>query len=317
MYIIHVTAGSLLHMHIPSATGEWLLDGDPAIRWQTMHHLLDAPLTRVNQERTRVATSGWGRTLLDHQDPEGTWARAIYSPKWISTTYSLLLLRWMGLAPTNDRGRQGCACLWEAVDVVGGVSIKQASYPPDICISAMWLTLSAYFKYHDDRLPAVVEWVLANQLDDGGWNCESVRTGSRHSSFHTSILVLEALAQVDDPAHETAAARGREFFLDHRMYRSHHTGEVARPAFTRFSFPPRWHYDVLRGLDYFRSVNAGYDERLEDALTLVRSKQRRDGLWPVQNKHPGRVWFDMEVGREPSRWNTLRALRVLKWADSR
>ncbi len=302
-------------MAITTATRDWLLAGDPAIRWQTMQDLLDTPSAQVANERKRVATAGWGRALLDEQDPEGSWAKSIYSPKWISTTYSLLLLWWMGIPPTNTAARRGCAHLWDAVDVHGGVSLPRASYPPDICISAMWLKLAAYFDHHDTRIPTVVDWVLENQLRDGGWNCETVRSGTRHSSYHTSILVLEAFAQLDDPKYADPAAAGREFFLDHRMFKSHRTGEVSHRAYTMFSFPPRWHYDVLRGLDYFQSVQAAHDERLDDALNLLRSKRRRDGLWPVQNKHAGRVWFDMEAGRQPSRWNTLRALRVLRWAE--
>ncbi len=281
-----------------------------------MADLLHRAQSTVKRERAMVATTGWGKQVLDEQDPEGTWARGIYSPKWISTTYSLLLLWRFGLPPTNPAGRKGCSRLWESVTVDGGVSLRNASYPPDICISAFWLTLAAYFGHEDDRIPTVVDWVLANQLDDGGWNCETVRTGSKHSSFHTSIQVLEALAQIGDPEHEDAAGRGREFFLDHRMFRSHRTGKVAHPAYTMLSFPPRWHYDVLRGLDYFRSVGAEPDKRLDDALDLLRSKQRKDGLWPVQNKHGGRVWFDIETGRQPSRLNTLRAMRVLDWADA-
>ena len=303
-------------MYLSDETRAWLLDGDPAIRWQTMSDLLDRAPSTVHRERSRVATTGWGRQLLDKQDPAGTFAGALYSPKWISTTYSLLLLRRMGLPPTNAAGRKAVACLWDAVDVDGGVSLPNASYPPDICISAFWLTLGAYFGHHDPRNPKVVDWVLSNQLADGGWNCATVRTGSKHSSFHTTILVLEALAQIGDPQHDEAAAAGREFFLEHRLFRSHRTGEVSHPAYTKFSFPPRWHYDVLRGLEYFRSVNAALDDRLDDALALLQSKERKDGKWPVQNKHSGRVWFDMETGRQPSRWNTLRALRVLRWASS-
>jgi hypothetical protein len=202
------------------------------------------------------------------------------------------------------------------VIVDGGVTWKTATSLPDICISAFWLTLAAYYGHPDDRIPDVVDWVLDNQLADGGWNCDNVRSGSTHGSFHTTMQVLDALAEMGDPEHDRAAVRGREFLLDHHLYRSHRTGEIAHRAFTMLSYPPRWHYDVLRGLDHFRMVNAPRDERLDDALELLRSKQRRDGLWPVQNKHGGQVWFDMEVGREPSRWNTLRALRVLDWADS-
>lgn len=293
---------------------DWLLDGDPAIRWQTMQDLLAVGPKSVERERAKVATAGWGRRLLDQQDPEGTFAKALYSPKWISTTYSLLLLWRMGLPPTNAAARRAVACLWDPVDAEAGVSLPKASYPPDICISAFWLTLAGYFRHEDPRVPDVVDWVVGNQLDDGGWNCASVRTGSKHGSFHTTIQVLEALAQFDDPALEQPATRGRVFFLDHRLFRSHRTGEVSHPTYTMLSFPPRWHYDVLRGLDYFQSVNAPWDERLEDGIDLLATKQRSDGRWPVQHKHAGRVWFDMETGRQPSRWNTLRALRVRRWA---
>ncbi len=292
-----------------------MLGGDAAIRWQVMEQLLDRAPSTVNRERARVARTGWGRDLLDRQDAVGTWAGGIYGPKWTSTTYTLLLLHWMGLPATNTAARRACAHLWDTVDVIGGVSLPRASYAPDICISAMWLKLGAYFGHNDDRMPDVVDWVLDNQLDDGGWNCQAVNTGSTHGSYHTSILVLEALAQLNDRELHDSAARGREFFLNHRLYRSHRTGAVSHPAYTMLSFPPRWHYDVLRGLDYFRSVGAPRDERLDDAVQLIRGKQRSDGRWPVQNKHGGRVWFDMETGRKPSRWNTLRALRVLRWVE--
>jgi hypothetical protein len=162
--------------------------------------------------------------------------------------------------------------------------------------------------------------LLDNQLSDGGWNCRTVRFGDSHSSFHTSISALEALAEVeavrpDDPAIVSAMDRGREFFLAHRLYKSHRVGSVADPVFTKLSFPPRWHYDLLRGLDHFQATSAPWDERYEDALEVLGSRCRKDGTWPVQHKHSGKVWFDMEKTGGPSRWNTLRSLRVLRWAE--
>ena len=295
-------------------TLDWLLDGDPAIRWQTQRDLLDRAASTVKRERAKVATIGWGRRLLDEQDPEGTWAQGVYSPKWVSTTYTLLLLRRLGLPPTNRFGKRGCRALWDRIIVDGGVTWENTTVMPDVCVNAMFLTLDFYFDNRDSRRETAIDWMFEQQLADGGWNCQALRSGSRHSSYHTTIQVLEALAEIGDPAHDEAAARGREFFLAHRLFKSHRTGEVSHPSFTKFSFPPRWYYDVLRGLDHFQSVAAPYDVRLDDAIELLHSKQRKDGRWPVQNKHTGRVWFDMESGREPSRWNTLRALRVLKWA---
>lgn len=298
----------------------WLLEGDPAIRWQTMRDLLDAPAAAVEAERCKVATSGWGKQLLELQDPEGTWAGALYSPKWISTTYTLLLLYRCGLARSTPEAVRGVGLLWNGATYTdGGLTCGKTVTAPEACVTSMYITLARYFGFDDGRVDAAVNWLLANQLADGGWNCRNVRTGDTHSSFHTSISALEAMREVlpFEPERadiKQAMARGREFFLAHRMYKSHRTGEVSHPTLTKLSFPPRWHYDVLRGLDHFQFVDAPWDERLTDALELLDGKQRSDGRWPVQHKHSGRVWFDMETGRQPSRWNTLRALRVLRWA---
>ena len=299
---------------------QFLLDGDPAIRWQTMRDLLDAEEDDVAKERARVAETGWGRQLLELQDPEGTWAQAIYSPKWISTTYTLLLLRHLGLAPGNPAALRGCEQIWSDAGVEGLLVLPKSTSRGDTCVSGMFVALAVYFGYEDEKVDWVIDWTLEQRLDDGGWNCRTLRSGASHSSYHTSITVLEMIAELqangyDDPALTAAAKRGREFFLAHRMYKSHRTGEISHPTYTMLSFPPRWHYDVLRGLDYFQSVDAPWDERLSDAIELLEGKRRKDGFWPVQHKHAGRVWFDMETGRRPSRWNTLRALRVLRWVE--
>jgi hypothetical protein len=298
----------------------FLLDGDPAIRWQTMSDLLEAAEGDFEAERALVAETGWGRQLLDLQDLEGTWAGKIYSPKWISTTYTLLLLRHLGLAPGNPAALRGCAQLWSESGVDGLLVLPKSTSRGDTCVSGMFVALAVYFGHEDEKIEWVIDWTLDQRLDDGGWNCRTLRSGATHSSYHTSITVLEMIAELqangyDDPALAEAAAAGREFFLAHRLYKSHRTGEVSHPTFTKLSFPPRWHYDVLRGLDYFQAVNAPWDDRLSDAIELLESKRRRDGFWPVQHKHAGRVWFDMETGRKPSRWNTLRALRVLRWVE--
>jgi hypothetical protein len=298
----------------------WLLEGDAAIRWQTMRDLLDAPTAQVEAERARVATSGWGKQLLELQDSAGTWAGGLYSPKWISTTYTLLLLHRCGLAARTPEAVRGVELLWNGASYFdGGLTCARSISAPEACVTSMYITLARYFGLDDERVDVALTWLLANQLDDGGWNCRNVRTGDRHSSFHTSISALEALnealrCQPERADIKTAMARGREFFLMHRLYKSHRDGNIVDPVFVMLSFPPRWHYDVLRGLDHFQSVRAAWDDRLTDAVELLDRKQRSDGKWPVQHKHSGRVWFDMETGRQPSRWNTLRALRVRRWA---
>jgi hypothetical protein len=299
----------------------WLLDGDPAIRWQVKRDLIDTPAQDVQAERALVSTTGWGRQLLDRQDPEGTWAGGLYSPKWTSTTYTLLLLRHCGLDPGNDRAREGVALIWEGARYFdGGLTPAVSVDAPEACATSLYLTLAYYFGIDHPNVAGALEWLLANQLDDGGWNCRTVRFGDRHSSFHTSISALEALAEAqshhpDRTDITDAMAAGREFFLRHRLYKSHRYGTTASPAFTKLSFPPRWHYDLLRALDHFAVTAAPWDDRYTDALDVLHRRRRRDGRWPVQNKHPGQVWFDMERTGTPSRWNTLRALRVQGWHE--
>lgn len=297
------------------------MDGDPAIRWQTMRDLLDAARADVEQERALVATTGWGRDLLSRQDPCGTWAGGLYSPKWTSTTYTLLELRRCGLAPDHPSALRAVEKIWDGARYFdGGLTSAASVDAPEACVTSMYVALARYFGYDDARVDAAIDWLLGNQLEDGGWNCRTVRFGDRHGSFHTSILALEALAEIDDrdpgrPDVASAMADGREFFFRHRLFRSHRDGSIVNPAFTKLSCPPRWHYDILRGLDHLAATDAPWDTRASDALEHLSRRRRADGRWPVQNKHPGRVWFDMERTGGPSRWNTLRALRVQRWAE--
>jgi hypothetical protein len=295
----------------------WLLAGDPAIRWQVLRDLLCAPAPDVAAARDRVAVEGWGARLLALQDADATWAGALYSPKWTSTTYTLLQLHWLGLPAGNPQALAGCHRLWEAARCYdGGLTLARSVREPETCVTAMLILLACSFGLEDDRLDPTVAWLLDQQLDDGGWNCESIRSGSRHGSFHTSISCLDALVQYQGTAGGidvgVALERGRQFFLDHRMYRSHRTGAVASPDFTRFPFPPQWHFDVLRGLEHFAAVQAAPDERLSDAVRVIRAARARNGTWPLHRGYPGRTWFRMEQPG-PSRWATLRALRVLRW----
>ena len=296
----------------------WLLEGDPAIRWQVLQDLRGAGDDEVLTERRRVATEGWGAGLLGEQDGAGTWSQGLYLPKWTSTTYTLLLLHRLGLPEENPQAVRGCHCLWDGARYYdGGPSLWRG--PPDTCVVGMLVLLASYFRYGEPRLDAAVSWLLQEQLPDGGWNCQTRRTGSRHGSFHTSITVLEALdayGRSGGPADvRAAAAKGREFFLAHHLYRSHTTGEVADGAFTRFPFPLQWHFDILRGLEYFRASGAAPDPRLADAVERVRAARNPDGSWKRYAPYPGRQWFPPEPPG-PSRMTTLRCLRVLRWWDS-
>ena len=309
-------------MQIDPEILNWLLEGDPAIRWQVQRDLLDELPQVYKAERQRVSSQGWGRRLLALQDPDGRWGGGLYSPKWVSTTYTLLALRMLGLPSGNPQALAGCRLLLEGGFFRdGGINFSPNWKHSETCITGMVLSILAHFQYPDERLKIIAEHLLGQQMADGGWNCRSYQ-GDTHSSFNTTLLVLEGLHAYEGKAPGEAAplqaaqGRGREFLLQHKLYRSHHTGEVVSPSMTRFPFPPRWQYDVLRALDYFQSVQAEQDGRLGDAIELLLSKRKADGRWSAYRGPSGLVFFKMESAGEPGRANTLRALRVLRWWET-
>jgi hypothetical protein len=308
---------------------DWLLDSDPAIRWQVLRDLADAPVELVATERARVATEGWGARLLALQGEDGQWEGGALFPArraasgeqsvgqpWTATAYSLVSLREFGADPQCHQLRRVVAqvrehCRWEHA----GQPFFAGEVEP--CINGMVVALGAYFGQDVD---GVVARLVGEQLEDGGWNCEA-ENGSVRSSFNTTIRVLEGLL-----AHERATGgsavsiaariRGEEYLLERKLFRRRTTGVVVDPAWLQFSFPTRWHYDLLRGLEYFRAAGASPDPRVEEAIGVLRSKRQPDGTWLLERTHPGAVHFALEAGDGlPSRWNTLRALRVLRWAE--
>ena len=296
----------------------WLLDSDPSIRWQVMRDLTVEPDELVQAERQRVATEGWGAQLLALQGPDGKWDGDIFLAKWASTFYALLLLRDMGLDPTSEQARKAIGLVRDKVSW-GPWHNNSPFFEGEVepCINGRVLALGAYFGGASERL---VDRLLGEQLEDGGWNCEA--PPSRRSSFHTTICVLEGLLAYEkalgaSPAVTAARLRAQEYLLVRHMFRRLSTGEVIDRRWLRFSYPPTWHYDVLRGLDTMRSTGVEPDERVDEAVELVAKKQHQNGRWPLQNPHLDQVNFIMEgPAGTASRWNTLRALRVLDWYSS-
>ena len=310
---------------------DWLLDSDPSIRWQVLRDLTDASAGEVRTERARVAAEGWGARLLALQGDDGQWDGGTFFPvpydgseagqPWTATTYSLLLLRDLGLDPGSGQARAAVRKVrensrWEE----GGQPFFDGEVEP--CINGKAVALGAYF---GENVDGIVKRLLGEQLADGGWNCEAER-GSVRSSFATTINVLEGLLEHERATGgtpESVAARklGEEYLLERALLRRKSTGELVDPDWLQFSYPTRWFYDALRGLDYFRDAyfqgrGGPPDTRLAEAVGLLRSKRQSDGTWLLENTHPGRIHFAMEDGDgRPSRWNTLRALRVLSWYD--
>jgi hypothetical protein len=305
---------------------DWLLEADPAIRWQAMRDLTDSTPEAVAAERTRVASEGWGALLLALQPPDGRWDGGTYRPGWVdqskpffdawtATHFSLQLLREFGLDPDRPEARHAIALVredvrWEANDA------PYFDGETEPCINGIALAVGAYF---GEPVDAIAERLLGDELEDGGWNCWS-EYGAKVSSFHSTMCVLEGLLEWEragGSSDEVSAARRRaeEYLLERGLFRRRSTGQAVDPRFTMFSFPTRWYYDVLRGLDYFRSTGAEPDPRLTEAIGLVSDKRDNKGRWALENTHQGPTHFSMEgADGLPSRWNTLRALRVLRWA---
>lgn len=298
----------------------WLLDSDPSIRWQVMRDLTGESDEVVAHERSRVATEGWGAQLLTRQSPDGNWGGGPFIPSgWGSTNDTLLLLREMGLDPASEPARR-------AIDLVrdhstwgpefGDSPFFEGEVEP--CINGRALASAAYFGEASDRL---VDRLLGEQLEDGGWNCEAPR--SKRSSFHTTICVLEGLLEYEMARGTSAVVtdarlRGQEYLLERRLFRSLSTGKVIDAAWARFSFPIQWRYDLLRGLDYLRRAGVAPDLRVAEAVERVQEQRDGDGRWPLGPVPACEAGFLMEDGTGgPSRWNTLRALRVLGWYSAR
>ena len=312
---------------------DWLLDSDPSIRWQVMRDLTDAPVEEVAAERGRVVTEGFGARLLALQGADGSWAGAAWNRGWDSTMHVLSLLRELGLDPASDEARRAVGLVrdrvtWRGWDGVtwrgwewGGNPFFVGEVEP--CINGQVAAAGAYFGQDVQR---IVDLLLAEQLPDGGWNCEAAN-GSTRSSFNTTICVLEALLEYEraggtSPPVTAARLRGQEYLLERRLFRRRSTGEVIErdrkggAEWTRFAFPTWWHYDVLRGLEYLRDAGVTPDKRVAEAIELVASKRDADGRWALETRYPGAMPVEIDEGEgRPSRWNTLRALRVLRWYD--
>lgn len=301
---------------------QWLLQGDSSIRWQVQKDLLDVPENEYQPHRNKIATTGWGKQLLDHQTDDGMWGGGIYSPKWISTTYTLLVLKQLGLSPDNKQAKKAAKIfLDEGFYGDGGINFFGSLKHSETCVTGLVLGILCYFRINDRRIDDLAGFLFEQQLADGGWNCRSF-LGEFHSSMHTTILALEGLREYEKytPCQssnvQSSCEMAIEFLLKHKLFKSDKTGKIIRPEFTRFSLPVTWRYDVMRVLDFMQEVNAPKDERFNDAIELLMKRKTKEGLWKFQNKYPGKYYFDLERVGEPSRWNTLRAIRILNWWNS-
>ena len=296
---------------------DWLLNGDVAIQFQTKRDLMNCDPKEINVLQARISKEGWGKDLLERRNnTTGLWGNGIYTPKWISTHYTLLELKNLGLLPTESAYIESSQILLDKMWKDKGKVTKDRYQ--DLCVCAMIINIAAYANIKSKKLFEIVDYLIDHQYEDGGWNCNWQR-GDMHSSLHTTLSVLEGIDEYEKNDYKyrikelvSSRIRAHSFILKHNIFQSHRTGEPVSKHMLMLSYPGRWKYDILRCLDYFQAVNETYDNRMDDAIAILLKKKRKNNKWPLQQKHPGLTHFDMEQTGTDSRWNTLRALRVLK-----
>lgn len=298
----------------------WLLEGDVSVQYQTHRDLLNSEPVIRKDLKERIATEGWGRSLLEKYHPEGYWGMGFYQPKWTSTHYTLLDLRNLCIPSTHEITQAIDHILDENIAMDGGINPSKTKRKSDVCINGMFLNYACYFGVKEERIQTVVDCLIENQMGDGGFNCMIGIPGTIHSSVHSTISVLEGIREYVDRGYgyrleemKRMELEAREFLLVHRLFRSHRTGEVINPMMLRYYYPSRWRYNILRSLDYFRKANATYDDRMGEALDKVKGKRLKTGLWKLPAHLTGAVHFHMEEAGKASRWNTLIAMRVLEY----
>jgi hypothetical protein len=296
---------------------EWLLTGDPSICYQTKRDLLENQEFDLKDLQSKIAMQGWGKWLLDLRDNvTGIWGNGIYSPKWISTHYTMLQLKNMGIPSTNPYYIDSSKLLLDRMWFNNGEVAKKRLQ--DLCITAMLISICCYGGGQSEKINQIIDYILDKQYSDGGWNCKWDH-GDLHSSVHTTLTVLEAFRDYELAGYtyrleeiKNSLPKAWDFLLRKHLFRSERTGEIIHNTLLMLSYPCRWKYDILRCLEYFQSVGKIYDPRMEEALSIIINKKTKDNRWPVQHKHTGLVHFDMEKTGHASRWNTLRVLRILK-----
>jgi hypothetical protein len=295
---------------------DWLLDSDPAIRWQVMRDLTDAPANQVAAERARIAREGWGARILAAQDPDGRWSGGTFAPEWIATMDALHTLYLFGIEPDAPQVQKAIAPVHEAARWEYDQSLRFWDGEVEPCINGRVVAMGAYF---GQDVRSIVDRLLNDQMADGGWNCEQER-GSTRGAFDSTINVLEGLLEFErsvgaDGAVTAARQRGEEYLLERRLLRRLSDGEIPERRWLYVGFPNKWFYDVVRVMDYFRVARPGPDERMTEVLDIVESKRDAEGRWPLDHKYHERLLVDFgDTEGQPSRWITLRGARILRWA---
>ncbi|MBL0051907.1 MAG: hypothetical protein IPP29_10560 [Bacteroidetes bacterium] len=297
---------------------DWLLEGDVSIQYQVCRDLLGSDKKKL---QTRIANEGWGAKILSKRNSDGHWGDRFYQPKWISTHYTLLDLRNLNLPSNNE-------VVQETIELVlqnnladdGGIQLgPSTSQHSDVCVNGMFLNYASYFKTPEKKLHSIIDSILNEIMPDGGFNCRTTRSGAKHSSLHSTISVLEGFVEFQKAGYMhrkeeilSAQKSSIEFILLHQLFLSDRTGQIINKEFLKLVYPCRWKYDILRAMDFFQYAGIEWDNRMKAAIDVLKTKRNNEGTWNMQSAHSGQVHVSMEKAGKPSRWHTLRVLRVMK-----
>ena len=297
---------------------DWLLEGDVAIQYQVYKDLLG--IERKDLQK-RIAHEGWGQQFLSKRHANLHWGLGFYQPKWTCSHYTLLDLRHLNLSPDNEEVKKTITLILEtSIAEDGGIQLgPSTAIYSDVCVNGMFLNYASYFRTEEQKLHSIVDCILNEIMPDGGFNCVTVRGGAQHSSLHSTLSVLEGLHEFQKTGYryrhkdiQGVLKSAEEFILIHQLFLSDRTGHIIKKEFLKLTYPGRWKYDILRAMDYFRSTGRAWDHRMEAAVKVMLKKKNKENTWNMQAAHPGKVHFTMEKTGPPSRWNTLRAIRVLQ-----
>ena len=296
----------------------WLLEGDVSIQYQVWRDLLGSDKKEL---QIRIANEGWGNSILSKRNSDGQWGDRFYQPKWISTHYTLLDLRNLNIPSNNE-------IVQETIELIlqnnmaddGGIQLgPSTSQHSDVCVNGMFLNYASYFKTPEKKLHSIIDSILIEIMPDGGFNCRTTRSGAKHSSLHSTISVLEGFFEFIKAGHTyrkeeiiSSQKSSIEFILLHQLFLSDRTSQIINKNFLKLTYPCRWKYDILRAMDFFQYAEIEWDNRMKAAIAVLKTKQNNEGSWNMPAAHPGQVHLVMETAGKPSRWNTLRVLRVLK-----
>jgi len=297
---------------------DWLLEGDVSIQYQVWRDLLGSDKKHL---QIRIANEGWGKEILSKRNSDGHWGDRFYQPKWISTHYTLLDLRNLNLPSNNEIVRETIELvLQNSLADDGGIQLgPSTSQHSDICVNGMFLNYASYFKTPEKKLHSIIDSILNEIMPDGGFNCRTTRSGAKHSSLHSTISVLEGFVEFQKAGYRyrkeeinSAQKSSIEFILRHQLFLSDRTGKIINKDFLKLTYPCRWKYDILRAMDCFQYAGIERDNRMKATIDVLKTKRNNKGTWNVQAAHSGQVHVNMEKAGQPSRWNTLRVLRVMK-----